>query len=192
MTNNNHSFIEHTGIADLVVLHPSIFEDNRGYFFESYNKKGLEAHGLHYDFVQDNQARSVRGVLRGLHFQNEPHAQAKLVRVVEGEVLDVAVDLRKKSPTFGQWFGVILSAQNKKQLMIPRGFGHGYVVLSPTAEFFYKCDNYYNKAAEGGIIYNDPTIDIDWQIDEAELIVSEKDIQLPQFNANAYDFPFSG
>jgi dTDP-4-dehydrorhamnose 3,5-epimerase len=168
-------FIEPTGIDGLVVINPAIFQDDRGYFYESYNKQTLEKHGLYYDFVQDNQARSVRGVLRGLHFQTEPYAQAKLVRVIEGEVYDVAVDVRPQSPTYGKWFGVILSAANKKQLMIPRGFAHGYLVLSDTAEFFYKCDNYYSKAHEDGIIYNDPNLAIDWQIPSHELIISPKD-----------------
>ena len=132
------NFIETTGIRDLVVINPRVFGDERGYFFESYNKQKLKENGLFYDFVQDNQAGSSYGVLRGLHYQLAPFAQAKLVRVAEGTVLDVAVDLRKGSPTFGKSFGIILSAENKKQLLVPRGFAHGYVVLSPTAKFFYK------------------------------------------------------
>lgn len=169
------TFIEPTEIDGLLLINPRIFNDDRGYFYESYNQKTLEEHGIYYNFVQDNQARSVRGVLRGLHFQTEPFAQAKLVRVIEGEVYDVAVDIRPNSPTFGKHFGTILSAENKKQLMIPRGFAHGYLVLSPTAEFFYKCDNYYSKAHEGGIIYNDPHLAIDWQIAAHELLISAKD-----------------
>jgi dTDP-4-dehydrorhamnose 3,5-epimerase len=174
-----HQFIEPTGIEGLVVINPRVFADERGYFYESYNQNAFEQHGLRYQFVQDNQARSVRGVLRGLHYQTEPYAQAKLVRVIEGEVYDVAVDMRPQSATYGKWFGIILSATNKKQLMVPRGFAHGYLVLSDTAEFFYKCDNFYSKAHEGGIIYNDPHLDIDWQIPADQLIVSPKDQILP-------------
>lgn len=174
------AFIEQTGIEGLVVLNPRIFSDDRGYFYESYNEQTLAANGLHYHFVQDNQAQSVRGVLRGLHFQTEPYSQAKLVRVIQGEVYDVAVDLRPQSNTYGKWFGIILSADNKKQLMIPRGFAHGYLVLSQTAEFFYKCDNYYSKAHEGGLIYNDPTLAINWQIPDHELLISDKDKILPK------------
>lgn len=132
-------------------------------------------------FVQDNQARSTRGVLRGLHYQVGEMAQAKLVRVLEGEVLDVAVDIRDGSPTYGQWFGIRLSAENKRQLLVPRGFAHGYVVLSETAEFFYKCDNFYSKAHEGGIRYDDPALRIDWEIDLSEVLVAEKDLALPRF-----------
>ena len=136
---------------------------------------------MQIDFVQDNQARSCKGVLRGLHYQIGEAAQAKLVRVTEGEVLDVAVDVREDSPTYGQWYSILLSAENKKQLLVPRGFAHGYVVLSDTAEFFYKCDNYYSKAHEGGIRYDDPTLLIDWQFNLAEVLVSEKDVVLPRF-----------
>lgn len=170
-----------TEIEGLLIFEPQVFADERGYFFESYNQRIFEQAGITTPFVQDNQARSVRGVLRGLHYQIEPFAQAKLVRVLEGSVLDVVVDLRPQSATYGKWLGVELSAQNKRQLYVPRGFAHGYVVLSDTAEFFYKCDNFYSKAHEGGIIYNDPSLGIDWQMPLDAAIVSEKDKILPTF-----------
>ncbi|MBL7802292.1 MAG: dTDP-4-dehydrorhamnose 3,5-epimerase [Saprospiraceae bacterium] len=173
-----------TFIPDLIVFEPGVFGDERGYFFESYNRRVWADMGIHADFVQDNQARSVRGVLRGLHYQTGEHAQAKLVRVVEGEVLDVAVDLREGSPHYGEWFSIRLSAENKKQLFVPRGFAHGYIVLSETAEFCYKCDNYYAKVAEGGLRYDDPQLAIDWQFDLSKVIVSEKDLALPYFGAH--------
>lgn len=168
-----------TPIAGLWVFEPTVYYDERGYFFESYNRRVWAEAGIDTNFVQTNQARSTRGVLRGLHYQVEPMAQAKLVRVVEGEVLDVAVDLRDGSPTYGQWYSVRLSTENKRQLYVPRGFAHGYVVLSETAEFVYKCDNYYSKAHEGGIRFDDPTLRIDWQFDLSGVIVSEKDRALP-------------
>ncbi|MBL7782554.1 MAG: dTDP-4-dehydrorhamnose 3,5-epimerase [Saprospiraceae bacterium] len=170
-----------TPIPDLLIFEPKVWPDERGYFYESYNRKTWEDAGLQVDFVQDNQARSTRGVLRGLHFQTGEMAQAKLVRVVEGEVLDVAVDLRPESASYGQWFSILLSAENKRQLFVPRGFAHGYVVLSETAEFVYKCDNYYSKAHEGGVRFDDPTLNIDWKIDLSEVLVSEKDLALPYF-----------
>jgi dTDP-4-dehydrorhamnose 3,5-epimerase len=170
-----------TFIKDLIIFEPRVWEDGRGYFFESYNRQTFEAAGITARFVQDNQARSTRGVLRGLHYQTGAFAQAKLVRVIEGEVLDIAVDLREDSATYGQWFSIRLSAENKKQLFVPRGFAHGYVVLSDTAEFAYKCDNFYARAHEGGIIYNDPTLNIDWEITGIDLIISEKDLALPLF-----------
>ena len=140
-----------TPISGLLIFEPTVHSDQRGYFFESYNKKTFTAAGIDLDFVQDNQARSSYGVIRGLHYQLDPYAQTKLVRVLEGVILDVAVDMRKDSPTFGQHFSVELSAENKRQLLIPRGFAHGYSVLSETSEVLYKCDHYYDKAAEGGI-----------------------------------------
>jgi dTDP-4-dehydrorhamnose 3,5-epimerase len=153
-----------------------VFGDHRGYFFESFNKKKFYAEtGIQTDFVQDNQSRSQKGVLRGLHFQKGEFAQSKLVRVLEGKVLDVAVDLRKHSPTFGQHVSIELSDDSHTQFYVPRGFAHGFVVLSETATFFYKCDNYYHKAAEGGIIYNDPELGIDWKLPEEDLLLSEKD-----------------
>lgn len=167
-------FIE-TGIADLILFEPKIIEDERGYFFESYSLRDFHRGGISVAFVQDNQARSTRGVLRGLHYQVPPYAQAKLVRVVEGEVLDVAVDIREHSPTYGKSYTVHLSAENKRQLFVPRGFAHGYLVLSETAEFAYKCDNYYSRPHEGGVLYNDPALKIDWEMDAAEFLLSEKD-----------------
>lgn len=169
-----------TGIEGLLILEPRVFNDDRGYFFESFNGKTLEdATGFNSVFVQDNQARSTKNVLRGLHYQNNPHAQTKLIRALEGTIWDVVVDLRKDSKTYGQWYGVELSAENKRQFLIPKGFAHGYSVLSETAEVFYKCDNYYNKASEGGVLYNDPSLNIDWKIDLKNAIVSEKDLVQP-------------
>lgn len=168
-----------TPIPDLLIFEPTIRHDDRGYFFEGYNQRTWEAAGQQVAFVQDNQARSTRGVLRGLHYQVGDMAQAKLVRVVEGAVLDVAVDLREDSPAYGQWFSILLSAENKRQLFVPRGFAHGYLVLSETAEFFYKCDNFYSKAHEGGIRYDDPQLGIDWQMELSQVLVSEKDAVLP-------------
>lgn len=170
-----------TPIPGLILFEPRIFPDERGYFFESYNQRTWAEAGLQTTFVQDNQARSTRGVLRGLHYQVGEMAQAKLVRVLEGEVLDMVVDIREGSATYGQWYGVRLSAENKRQLFVPRGFAHGYVVLSKTAEFFYKCDNFYSKTHEGGIRYDDPALAIDWEIDLSEVIVAEKDLALPFF-----------
>jgi dTDP-4-dehydrorhamnose 3,5-epimerase len=168
-----------TPLAGCFVVKPAVFNDPRGYFFESFNEQRFnEKAGLDLHFVQDNQSFSSYGVLRGLHFQKGEHAQAKLVRVLKGEVLDVVVDIREGSPTFGQSYSVRLSEENKLQFFIPRGFAHGFVVLSEKAEFFYKCDNYYNKAAEGGLHYADPELSIDWQVPAEHLLVSEKDEQL--------------
>jgi dTDP-4-dehydrorhamnose 3,5-epimerase len=165
-----------TKLAGCYVIEPKIILDERGYFMESFNEKtfqkGVEQ-AVH--FVQDNQSFSTKGVLRGLHYQTGEHAQAKLVRVLQGEVLDVAVDIRPDSPTFGQYEAVLLSDENKKQFFVPRGFAHGFLVLSETATFFYKCDNFYNKESEGGIAFNDKTINIDWQFSLEDLIISEKD-----------------
>ena len=169
-----------TPIKDLVIIEPKVFEDSRGYFFEAYNKNTFHELGLDYDFVQDNQSYSTKGVLRGLHFQKH-YPQAKLVRVLEGEVFDVAVDLRKDSPTYGKWYGVTLSAENKKMFMIPRGFAHGFLVLSDTAVFSYKCDDFYHPNDEGGIMYNDPDIGVEWPKIGAEYILSEKDKKHPGF-----------
>jgi len=173
--------LEETFIQDLVVLTPDVFEDSRGYFFEGYNKNKMSALGITIDFVQDNQSFSQKGTLRGLHYQNPPFAQTKLVRVLLGEIMDVAVDLRKNSPTYGQHFGIRLTADNKKQLLVPQGFVHGFSVLSETAVVLYKCDQFYNKASEGGIRFDDPTLNIDWGMDLKEAIVSEKDLILPDF-----------
>ena len=174
--------IEKTFIEGCFILKPRIFEDERGSFFESFNKKTFaEVTGLDLDFVQDNQSVSSKGVLRGLHFQAGEYAQAKLVRVTRGRVLDVAVDLRKNSATFGKHFSIELNDTNRYQLFVPRGFAHGYVVLSDTAIFAYKCDNLYNKAADAGIYFNDPQLKIDWQIDLVKVILSEKDKAQPKF-----------
>lgn len=173
-----------TNIPDLVVFEPRIWRDDRGYFYESYNKATFKAAGITSDFVQDNQALSTFGVLRGLHYQLPPYTQAKLVRVIQGEVLDIAVDIREGSPTYGQSFSIRLSNANKKQLFVPRGFAHGYVVLSDTAIFAYKCDNLYNKPADAGVYFNDPQFNIDWQIDLDKVILSEKDSVQPKFGAH--------
>lgn len=164
------------------VLQPRVFKDERGYFFESYNQKTFEElTGQKINFVQDNQSFSTYGTIRGLHFQTGAFAQAKLVRILQGRVFDVAVDLREESESYGQWFGIELSGENNTQLFIPRGFAHGFSVLSETAIFTYKCDNYYNKAFEGGIIYNDAALAIDWQVPPGSEIVSDKDRMLPIF-----------
>ncbi len=161
-------------------IEPQIIYDERGYFMESFNEKRFqEGVGQNVRFVQDNQSFSTKGVLRGLHYQTGAHAQAKLIRVLEGMVMDIAVDIRPGSDTYGETVSMLLSSENKKQLFIPRGFAHGFVVLSDTASFFYKCDNFYNKESEGGILFNDPEINIDWHFSEQELIVSEKDWLLP-------------
>ena len=173
--------IETTPIQDLIIINPTVFEDERGYFMESYNQQKLEESGVQINFVQDNQSFSKKGTLRGLHYQNQPFAQTKLVRVLQGEIIDVAVDIRKNSPTYGQHFAIKLSAENKKQLLIPQGFAHGFSVVSETAVVLYKCDQFYNKASEGGIRFDDPALNIDWGIDLKTAIVSDKDIELPNF-----------
>jgi len=173
-------FIE-TGIPGLKVFEPRVFGDSRGYFFESFNKQTFAEAGIHVEFVQDNESMSNRGVVRGLHYQHQPDAQSKLVRVITGEVLDVVVDIRKGSPTFGKVYSVVLSAENKKQLFIPRGFAHGFSVLKDNTIFSYKCDNFYKPQNEGGIYFRDPALAIDWQIGEGEEIVSDKDKNLPVF-----------
>ena len=169
-----------TKLKGCFILEPTIFEDKRGYFFKSFNQEKFNSLiNKQVDFVQDNESFSSKGVLRGLHYQIGEHAQAKLVRVIKGKVLDVAVDVRANSNTFGQHVAVELTEKNKKQLFVPRGFAHGFIVLSDTAIFAYKCDNLYNKASEGGIIFNDPKLNIDWQLPEKELLVSYKDVVLP-------------
>ncbi len=177
-------------IPGLLVFEPAVFEDSRGFFFESYNEKSFAAHGIHDRFVQDNQSKSEYGVVRGLHFQQNPYAQSKLVRVLVGKILDVAVDIRKNSPTYGQVFSIELSAANKKQLYIPKGFAHGFSVLSEVAEVLYKCDNFYNKQSEGGILLDDTTLNIDWQIPSDKMIVSEKDKQNSTFDALVTNFEY--
>ena len=175
--------ITQTNLSGCIILEPNIFNDDRGYFFESFNNQLFnEAVGEEIKFVQDNQSFSKRGALRGLHFQKGKFSQAKLVRVIQGKILDIVVDIRQDSPTFGRHFSIELSEKNKKQLFIPRGLAHGFVVLSKEAQFFYKCDNYYNKESEGGIIYNDPKLLIDWKLDKKDLIISSKDLQLPTFS----------
>ncbi|MFK7781785.1 dTDP-4-dehydrorhamnose 3,5-epimerase [Psychroserpens sp.] len=174
--------IEETKIQGCFIIEPNIIEDDRGYFFECFNQKKFNnLTGNQINFVQDNESFSSKGVLRGLHFQTGEHQQAKLVRVISGEVLDVAVDIREGSHTYGEHVSVKLSGENKKQFYLPRGFAHGFVVLSETAIFSYKCDSFYNKESEAGIIYNDPKLNIDWLLDSAEIIISEKDTQLPSF-----------
>ncbi|MCW3090409.1 MAG: dTDP-4-dehydrorhamnose 3,5-epimerase [Ferruginibacter sp.] len=168
-----------TEFRDLLIFEPVVFEDSRGYFCESYNAKVFAAEGIDIIFVQDNQARSTYGVIRGLHFQMPPYAQTKLVRVLSGSILDVAVDLRKGSPTYGLSYALELTAENKKQLLVPKGFAHGYSVLSETAEVMYKCDGFYNKQSEGGLLYNDPELAIDWQIPGDKAIVADKDMVHP-------------
>lgn len=164
-----------TSIEGVVILEPEVFSDERGYFFESFSQREFEEKVCKTQFVQDNESRSVYGVLRGLHFQWPPHAQAKLVRVVKGRVLDIALDIRKGSPTFGRHIATELSDENRRQLFIPRGFAHGFAVLSDEVIFQYKCDNYYVREAEGGILWNDPALGIDWQLPETDVVLSEKD-----------------
>lgn len=179
---NIMNFIK-TKIDGVYIVEPRFFEDTRGYFFESYNQTDFEKNGLNYNFIQDNQSKSSYGTVRGIHFQKDLYAQAKLVRVLQGTVLDVAVDLRSGSPTFGEHVAVELSAENKRQLLIPRGFGHGFSVLSETAEFAYKCDNIYNKASEGSVRFDDSDLGIDWRIDMAKALLSEKDTKAPTFKS---------
>jgi dTDP-4-dehydrorhamnose 3,5-epimerase len=175
--------IKETPLKDCYIIEPTIFEDDRGYFFEKYNEKRFEElTGMNGHFVQDNISKSSYGVIRGIHLQKGEHAQAKLVSCLEGRVWDVAVDLRKDSSTFGKWFGIELTAENKTQLYVPRGFGHGFSVLSETAVFAYKCDNFYNKESEAGIVYNDTHLNIDWIIPAEDAVLSEKDQILPAFH----------
>ena len=168
--------VTETPIKGLLLIEPKVLGDERGYFFESFNANTFKtATGLDINFVQDNQARSSINVLRGLHYQNAPHAQSKLIRALEGSIWDVVVDLRKDSGTYGRWYGVELSAENKLQLYIPKGFAHGYSVLTETAEVFYKCDDFYSKEDEGGLFYADPQLNIDWKIDVTKAVISDKD-----------------
>jgi dTDP-4-dehydrorhamnose 3,5-epimerase len=174
--------VKETKLKGCFILEPKIFRDSRGYFFESFNQDTFnQLINQEVDFVQDNESFSSKGVLRGLHFQKGEYAQAKLVRVIKGKALDIAVDIRKDSLTYGQYVAIELTEENKTQLFIPKGFAHGFIVLSETTIFSYKCDNYYNKESEGGIIYNDEDLNIDWKLDEKEFIVSEKDLKLPTF-----------
>ena len=176
-----------TPLKDCYIIEPTLFEDERGYFYEKFNEKKFEdLTGLNGHFVQDNISKSSYGVLRGLHLQKGEHAQAKLVSCLEGKVFDVAVDLRQNSPTFGKWFGIELTPENKLQLYVPRGFGHGFSVLSKTAIFAYKCDNFYHKESEGSVIWNDPDLNIDWKLPVEDVILSEKDKILHTFAEKNY------
>jgi len=179
-----------TDFPDLMVFEPKVFEDSRGYFFESYNENTFTAEGIAIKFVQDNQAQSSYGVIRGLHYQLNPFAQTKLIRALSGTILDVAVDIRKGSPTYGKAFVIELSATNKKQLLVPKGFAHGYSVLSETSEVLYKCDEFYHKESEGGIMYNDPALQIDWRIPVDKAIISEKDMNYPGLHNCVNNFSF--
>jgi dTDP-4-dehydrorhamnose 3,5-epimerase len=172
-----------TKFKGLYILEPKVIGDSRGYFMETYNRQTLQQSGIDVTFVQDNQSRSVKGVLRGLHFQRSPHAQTKLVRAVSGSILDIVVDIRKNEPTFGQHFNIELTAENKKQLLVPKGFAHGFLVLSDSAEVFYKCDEFYHPASDGGIHYS--SVEMDW---ETDLVLSEKDKNLPHIREAKLDF----
>jgi len=179
-----------TGFPGLLIFDPVVHGDARGYFFESYNAQTFGGDNVNMVFVQDNQARSSYGVVRGLHFQQNPYSQTKLIRALEGSILDVVVDLRAGSPTEGQVFSIELSAENKKQLLVPKGFAHGYSVLSETAEVFYKCDGFYNKSTEGGVLYNDPALNIDWKIPAARMVLSPKDTGYPVLADCKHNFVF--
>lgn len=180
------TFVE-TGLPGVLVIEPTVFGDARGYFMETFQKEEFADAGITDEFVQDNQSKSSRGVLRGLHFQKE-HTQGKLVRVTKGEVFDVAVDCRPNSATFGKWVGVTLSDENKKQFYVPKGFAHGFLVLSDEAEFCYKCTDYYDPTAEGGIPYNDPTVNVEWPDCGCEYLLSEKDKKHEPFAAQSFDY----
>lgn len=180
--------ITQTGFKDLLILTPTVFNDNRGFFMESYNFKTLQNAGINLSFIQDNESFSKKGVLRGLHFQKNPHAQTKLVRVLKGRILDVVVDLRCNEPTYKKPFSIELSSDDKTQLLVPKGFAHGFVVLSDEASVLYKCDDYYNKSSEGGVRFDDPELSINWVFPQNELIVSEKDLVLPQLKDLNYTF----
>ena len=171
-----------TEFPGLMIIEPKVFGDSRGYFFESYNQNVLADAGIQTVFRQDNQSFSKYGVIRGLHFQHPPHSQTKLIRALEGMIYDVVLDLRKGSPTFGKWFGLELSSENKRQLYIPQGFAHGFSVLSEQTTILYKCDDFYHPQSEGGVLYNDPALNIDWKVDTAQATVSDKDKKLPVFN----------
>lgn len=179
-----------TDFPGLLIFDPVVFGDDRGYFFESYNELTFDRHGVQVKFVQDNQALSSYGVLRGLHFQNNPYSQTKLIRTLQGTILDVVVDMRLGSPTCGKAFSIELSADNKRQLLVPQGFAHGYSVLSDEAEVFYKCDNFYNKESEGGVAYNDPALQIDWKLPADKIILSAKDLLHPVFAQSSHNFVF--
>lgn len=179
-----------TDIPGLIVFEPKVFNDSRGYFYESYNEKTFQDAGIDIKFVQDNQAKSGYGVIRGLHYQLDPYSQSKLLRVLSGTIIDVVVDIRKNSPTYGKTFSIELSAENKKQILVPQGFAHGYSVISESAEIFYKCDNFWNMESEGGIMYNDPQLNIDWGIPDDKEIISDKDRNHPDFENIKHNFLF--
>lgn len=181
-----------TDIPGLLVFEPKIFEDSRGYFFESYNESNFSNQGIETRFVQDNESSSQYGVIRGLHYQLNPHAQTKLIRVLEGRILDVVVDIRNGSPSFGKSLTIELSAENKKQLYIPKGFAHGFSVLSEKAVVFYKCDQFYNKESEGGIRFNDPQLKINWKVPIESATISDKDQNLPLLSECKTNFEFKG
>ncbi len=181
-----------TGFPGLLIFEPVVFRDSRGYFLESYNERTCLAEGVNIRFVQDNQAQSSYGVIRGLHYQLEPHAQTKFIRVLSGVILDVVLDIRVGSPTYGKTFSLELSAENNKQLLVPHGFAHGYSVLSEKAEVFYKCDHFYNKEAEAGIQFDDAALNIDWKIPSDKRIISEKDLHHPNFANCKNNFVFNG
>lgn len=182
--------IINTEFPGLFIIEPKVFEDPRGYFFESYSARHLEEKGITTKFVQDNQSKSSYGVIRGLHYQLNPSAQTKLIRALEGTILDVVVDIRKGSPTYGKSYSIELSAENKKQFYIPQGFAHGFSVLSPTAVIMYKCDNFYDPKLEGGILYNDPELNIDWKIPADKVILSAKDGIHPTLKNAVHNFQF--
>jgi len=179
-----------TDFPGLMIIEPKVFGDSRGYFYESYNEIAMAEAGIHTVFRQDNQSLSKYGVIRGLHFQLNPYSQTKLIRILEGVIYDVVLDLRKGSPTFGKWFGVELSAKNKRQLYIPQGFAHGFSVLSKQSIILYKCDNFYNPQSEGGVLHNDPQLGIDWKVDATRATVSEKDKVLPTFSEVETNFRY--
>lgn len=182
--------ISETGLKGLIIIEPRVFNDSRGYFFESYNQERFSEAGIEFRPVQDNESKSTRGVIRGLHYQLNPQAQSKLIRVVQGRIFDVALDIRKGSPTFGKWFGIELDSETKKQLFIPRGFAHGFSVLSETAVIQYKCDNVYNPQLERGINLNDPVINIDWKLNNLPPVISDKDLRNPDFERAEYNFNY--
>ncbi|OQX97773.1 MAG: dTDP-4-dehydrorhamnose 3,5-epimerase [Bacteroidetes bacterium 4572_128] len=177
-----------TPIKDLLIIEPEVFSDKRGYFFENYNAKKFREFGLNYNFVQDNESKSSYGVIRGLHYQISPYSQTKLMRVLFGKIFDLGVDLRKNSKTFGKWFGIELSSDDKKQLLIPKGFAHGFSVLSEKAIVSYKCDEFFNKSSERGIKFNDKKLNINWKVPEKNQLISEKDSLLPFFENAEMNF----
>lgn len=180
-----------TGIKGLVMIEPRVFEDPRGYFYESYNKNTYSKSGISMEFVQDNESQSQYGVIRGLHFQKAPYAQTKLVRVIHGSIYDVALDLRRGSPTFGKWFGIELTRENRLQMYVPKGFAHGFSVISDIAVVNYKCDEYYQPSSEAGIRFDDPSLGIDWKIDSGRQLISDKDNALPFLQDADYNFTFA-